>query len=214
MSTIVIFGITGYAGGQIADELLERGHHVVGVARNATEVAPRENLTVRAGSLYDSAFLTETAQGADAIVVAIRSRQNDGVELATAVPALLGAAEANGARLGVVGGAASLFLAEDGPRVIDAGFPEEYKPEAEAHSRVLDALKAADTPVDWFYLSPPANFGSHNPGKKTGTFRLGTDVLITSADGNSDISGADYATAFADEIEEPAHHQSRFTLGY
>ncbi|MFC4590074.1 NAD(P)-dependent oxidoreductase [Sphaerisporangium corydalis] len=214
MSTIVIFGITGYAGGHIADELLQRGHHVVGVARNATQMAPREHLEVRAGSLYDSAFLTETAAGADAIVVAVRPRQSDGLELVTAVPALLGAAEAGGARLGVVGGAASLLVAEGGPRVIDAGFPQEYKAEAEAHSRVLDALNASDTIVDWFYLSPPGNFGSHNPGKKTGTFRLGTDVLIIGADGNSDISGADFATAFADEIEKPAHHQARFTLGY
>lgn len=214
MSTIAIFGITGYAGGHIADELLERGHHVVGVARDTTKVTPREHLEVRAGSLYDSAFLTETVTGADAIVVATRPRQNDGIELVTAVPALLGAAEANGARLGVVGGAASLFVAEGGPRVIDAGFPEEYRAEAQAHSRVLDALKGANTSVDWFYLSPPGNFGSHNPGRKTGTFRLGTDVLIIGADGDSDISGADYAAAFADEIEKPAHHQARFTLGY
>jgi putative NADH-flavin reductase len=69
-------------------------------------------------------------------------------------------------------------------------------------------------PVDWFYVSPPFGFGAHNPGTKTGTYRLGTDVLVTDADGNADISGADFATAFADEIEKPAHHQSRFTLAY
>jgi uncharacterized protein len=214
LSTIIIFGITGFSGRNIASELLERGHDVIGVARNPAEVAPREHLEVRAGSVYDSAFITHTAQGADAIVVAIRVRQSDEVELVTAVPALLAAAAAAGARLGVVGGAASLLVAEGGPRVIDAGFPEEYRAEAEAHSRVLDALKGADTTVDWFYLSPPANYGAHNPGTKTRTFRHGADVLITDADGNSEISGADFAVAFADEIEKPAHHQARFTLGY
>jgi putative NADH-flavin reductase len=213
MSTIVIFGITGYAGRHIANELIERGHDVVGVARNPAEVVPEEHLEVRSGSIYDPALLAEISPGADAIVVAIRARQANEVELVTAVPALLTTAVAAGARLGVVGGAASLHVAEGGPLMIDAGFPEEYRPEAEAHARVLAALKDAKTTVDWFYLSPPANFGSHNPGTKTGTFRLGTDVLITGADGNSEISGADFATAVADEIEKPAHHQARFTLG-
>jgi putative NADH-flavin reductase len=146
--------------------------------------------------------------------VAVRALQPDGVELVTAVPALLNVAAAAGARLGVVGGAASLLVADGGPRVIDAGFPEEYRAEAEAHARVLEALKEAPTTVDWFYVSPSANFGAHNPGTKTGTFRLGTDVLITNAGGNSEISGADFAIAVADEIEKPAHHQARFTLGY
>jgi uncharacterized protein len=214
MSKTVIFGITGYAGGAIADELLERGHNVVGVARNPGDVAPREHLEVRSGSVHDSALLREVSQGAEAIVLAIRVLQDDGVELAATIPELLKAAEASGARIGVVGGAASLFVAEGGPRVIDAGFPKEYRAEAEAHGRVLEALRAADTNVDWFYVSPPFGFGAHNPGTKTGTFRLGTDVLVTDADGNADISGADFATAFGDEIEKPAHHQARFTLGY
>jgi uncharacterized protein len=214
MSKTVIFGITGYAGAAIASELLERGHDVVGVARNPGEVTPREHLEVRSGSVYDSGLLDEVAQGAEAIVLAIRVLQDDGVEQATAIPTLLRAAEASGARIGVVGGAASLLVAEGGPRVIDAGFPEEYRAEAEAHGRVLEALQAASTTVDWFYVSPPFGFGAHNPGTKTGTFRLGTDVLITDAAGTADISGADFAAAFADEIDEPAHHQARFTLGY
>jgi uncharacterized protein len=85
---------------------------VVGVAWDPKNVTPREHLEVRSGSLYDSAFLTKTTAGADAIVVAIRPRESDGTELATAVPALLSAAESASARLGVVGGAASLFVAE------------------------------------------------------------------------------------------------------
>jgi uncharacterized protein len=214
MSKTVIFGITGYAGGSIANELLPRGHNVVGIARNPGEVAPREHLEVRSGSVYDSAPLNEVTQGREAIVLAIRVLQDDGLELATAIPALLKAAEASGARIGVVGGAASLFVTEGGPRVIEAGFPDEYRAEAEAHGRVLEALQAADTTVDWFYVSPPFGFGAHNPGTRTGIFRLGTDVLITDADGNADISGADFAIAFAGEIEKPAHHQARFTLGY
>ena len=39
MSKTVIFGITGYAGGSIANELLHRGHNVVGIAAWALQVA-------------------------------------------------------------------------------------------------------------------------------------------------------------------------------
>ncbi|MBB2946331.1 hypothetical protein FB565_006099 [Actinoplanes lutulentus] len=214
MSTIVVLGVTGYAGGNITSELLDRGHTVVGVARDTSKVTPRERLDVRGGSLYDPAFLTETVQGADVIVVAIHARNADEPDLESAVPALLDAAAAAGARLGVVGGAGSLLVAEGGPRVLDAGFPDEYRPEAEAHARVLDALKSSGTAVDWFYVSPAGAFGSYNPGERTGTYRLGGDVLVTDAAGKSDISGADYAIAFADEIEKPAHHRARFTVGY
>jgi putative NADH-flavin reductase len=212
MSRIVVFGVTGYAGGHITAELLDRGHAVVGVARDTTRVAPRERLELRPGSLYDPAFRTKTVAGADAVVVALPAHPADGPDLDFVVPELLEAV--GGARLGVVGGAASLLVSEGGSLVLDT-LPEEYKPESEAHARVLDALRrASTTTVDWFYLSPALSFGSWSPGEKTGKFRLGTDVLITDANGNSEISGADYATAFVDEIEKPAHHRARFTVGY
>jgi putative NADH-flavin reductase len=211
MSRIVVFGVTGYAGGHITAELLDRGHAVVGVARDTTRVAPRERLELRPGSLYDPAFRTKTVAGADAVVVALPAHPADGPDLDFVVPELLEAV--GGARLGVVGGAASLLVSEGGSLVLDT-LPEEYKPESEAHARVLDALRRASTTVDWFYLSPALSFGSWSPGEKTGKFRLGTDVLITDANGNSEISGADYATAFVDEIEKPAHHRARFTVGY
>jgi hypothetical protein len=58
--------------------LLERGHTVVGVARNPADAVPRPNLEVRAGSVYDSEFVAKTLQGADAVVVATRPVQGDG----------------------------------------------------------------------------------------------------------------------------------------
>jgi hypothetical protein len=211
MSRIVVFGVTGYAGGHITAELLDRGYAVVGVARDTTQVAARERLELRPGSFYDPAFRAQIIKGADAVVVALPAHPANGPDLEVAIPELLEAVA--GARLGVVGGAATLLATKDGPPVLDT-LPEEYKPEAEAHARVLDALRRASTTADWFYLSPAASFGSWNPGEKIGNFTLGTDVLVTDANGNSEISGADYATAFVDEIEKPAHHRARFTVGY
>ena len=159
MSRIVVFGVTGYAGGHITAELLDRGHAVIGVARDATQVTAREGLELRPGSLYDPVFRAEAVKGADAVVVALPAHPADGPDLDTIVSGLLDAVA--GARLGVVGGAASLLATEGGPLVLDT-LPEEYKPESEANARVLDALRRASTTVDWFYLSLALSFGSWN----------------------------------------------------
>jgi uncharacterized protein len=65
--------------------------------------------------------------------------------------------------------------------------------------------------LNWTFMSPSALFTA---GERTGKFRLGTDHLLTGADGKSWISFEDYAVALADEIEHPAHIRKRFTVGY
>lgn len=212
MASIVIFGGTGYAGGAIAREAVRRGHSVTAVSRTGT--APGDGVTGRQGSVHDAALVDELASEADVIVVAVRAKpQDDGVKLRDAVDSLIAAAAKHGTRLGVVGGAGSLHVSEGGPRVVDLPeFPEAHKDEALSHADVLTDLRAAPEGFDWFYLSPAGGFGSYAPGEATGTYRTGGDILLTDADGNSHISGADYAQAFVDEIETPAHHRERFTV--
>jgi uncharacterized protein len=43
---------------------------------------------------------------------------------------------------------------------------------------------------------------------------VGGDVLLVDENGKSEISGEDFAVAFVDEIEQPKHHRTRFTVGY
>ena len=74
----------------------------------------------------------------------------------------------------------------------------------------LDQLRA-EKELNWTFLSPSALFTA---GERTGKFRLGTDQLLTAADGKSWISFEDFAVALADEIERPAHIRRRFTVGY
>ncbi|MBW8483246.1 NAD(P)-dependent oxidoreductase [Actinomadura parmotrematis] len=214
MATITVFGATGYAGGHITDEALRRGHEVIAVNRSGSAAA-REGVTPVAGSIGDDALVRDLAARSDVLVVAVHGSADGQPYLAALVPNLLKAAAEGGARIGVVGGAGSLKVREGGPRLIDtAGFPEAARTESASHAKVLDALRAADTGADWFYVSPAAEFGAWVPGERTGTYRLGDNVLVTDEHGKSFISGADYAIAFVDEIDEPAHHRARFTVAY
>ncbi|MFC8427575.1 NAD(P)-dependent oxidoreductase [Streptomyces sp. NPDC057253] len=159
--------------------------------------------------------MRDLAARSDVLVVAVRGSLDGEPFLPTLVPALLKAATEGGARIGVVGGAGSLHVAEGGPRVIDvAEVPAFVKAEMTAHAQTLKAPRAADTDVDWFCLSPAAEFGAHVPGERVGTFRLGARVMLSDADGRSFVSGADYALAFVDEIDKAAHHQGRLCVAY
>lgn len=215
MSTIVVFGGTGYAGSAITHEALSRGHQVVAVARDTSKLDPAEGLTLAQGDAFDADFVAEVTTGADVVVVALHAVQSDGSELKDRFQHFVDAASAAGARLGIVGGAGSLLVADGGPALYDTPeFPDAFKGEAKSHGQVLDALRASDTDVDWFYVSPAAAFGSFNPGERLGTYRTSDDLLLTDAEGNSEVSGADFAIAFVDEIETPAHHQARFAVAY
>jgi putative NADH-flavin reductase len=130
------------------------------------------------------------------------------------IAALAAEATAAGVRLGAIGGAGSLHVAEGGPRLFDTErFPAAAKPESLTMLAVLEDLQATSD-LDWFYVSPPAMFGAFNPGEERGTYRVGGDVLLADENGVSDIGGADFGRAFVDEIETPAHRRARFTVAY
>ncbi|AZI64426.1 NAD(P)H-binding protein [Rhodococcus qingshengii] len=212
MSKIAVFGGNGFAGSAIAKEAASRGHEVTVVARSAQSGT---DTNVVQGSVHDNTIVEQITADNDVVVVAIPAREIDGKRLLDAVTPLADAAARNGARIAVVGGAGSLLVSEGGPRVVDTpDFPDAYKGEALAHADVLDALRATDSNVDWFYVSPAAAFGAHAGVAPKGSFQLGGDILLTDAQGNSAIAGEDYAHAFVDEIETPAHRRQRFTVAH
>jgi putative NADH-flavin reductase len=212
MTSIAIIGGTGYAGSHIAREAAARGLDVTTVARSLPS-SPVAGTTHVVGSLADAVLIEKLAGDHDVLAIAVH---------ATGEPALLdvlddviAAAEASAARLAFVGGAGSTLVTEGGPRLVDTdAFPAEYKPEALAHGAVLDRLRAHDGPLEWFYVSPAAAFGSWAEGEANGSYRISDDVLLADGDGNSAIGGADYAKAFVDEVIAPAHRNARFHVAY
>lgn len=213
MARIVVIGGTGYAGGHIAAEAASRGHEVVSVSRK--EPANRiDGVEYVQGDVRDAAFLAETFDGADAVVSAIAPRGDMTDSGLDAVRALTDALTGTSTRLGVVGGAMGSLSAAGGPRLWDLGVPEEYRHEAKVGIDALEILQDSADGLDWFYVHPPKEFGAWVPGERTGAYRDGGEVFVEDADGRSYISGADYAVAFIDEIENAQHRRERFTVGY
>jgi putative NADH-flavin reductase len=201
---IALIGVTGRVGSRLLAELLRRGHHVTGIARNTGKLAGQPGLVPKNADADQPAQLAPLLAGHDAVISALKFATTDAKTLIAAVK------QAGGRRLLVVGGAATLEVAP-GHILLDApGFPAAYRPEAEGGLRFLDSLRG-ERELDWTFLSPPAEL---DPGERTGKFRLGTDQLLTDANGKSWISMEDYAIAFVDELEAPKHSRQRFTVGY
>jgi putative NADH-flavin reductase len=128
---------------------------------------------------------------------------------------LVALAREHGTRLGVLGGASSLFVSPDGPRLLDvAPVPPEVRPEVDLGSHKLETLRQSPDDLDWFYLSPAAEFGAWVPSPETGQYRTSDDVLLRGPDGTSQISAADLALAVLDEIDHPTHHRRRFHVAH
>lgn len=211
MTSIAIWGGTGYAGSAIAREALARGFAVTAFARNAPST-PIDGVVYRQASLADVAAVEEAADH-DVVVVAVHATGEPSLD--EVLDSLVKASRTAGSRLSFVGGAASSFVDDAGTRLLDSpDFPAEYKAEASAHAEVLDRLGEEPEGLDWFYVSPAAVFGAWAAGEATGSYRIGGDRLVVKDDGTSEISGADFALAFVDEIAQPRHPRRRFTVGH
>jgi len=201
---IAVIGASGNAGSRITTELARRGHAVTAIARHPEKIAEQANVTPTSGDVMDQAGLARLLAGHDAAISSVHFLASDPAKL-------IGAAkESKVGRYLVVGGAGSLEVAPGVRLVTTPGFPVAYKAEAEKGAAFLDLLRA-EKELRWTFLSPSALFVA---GERTGKFRLGTDQLLTAADGKSSISFEDFAVALADEIERPTHIRQRFTVGY
>jgi putative NADH-flavin reductase len=213
---IVLIGASGFVGTAVLEELLQRGHHVTAVVRNAAKLAPRAGLEIAVADAYDEAAVAAAVRGHDAVVSAFNPGWDE--------PALYdkflqgsaaierGVAAGGVKRLLVVGGAGSLFVAP-GVQLVDtpefAGHvPANVVPGAKAARDALTALRG-NTALEWTFLSPPALLA---PGERTGRYRLGGEELLMAGDAPAGISVADLAVAIADEIEHPRHVRARFTV--
>ena len=193
---------------------MDRGHEVAAIVRNPDKLSPHAKLHPKKGDVYNEDEVARLAAGHDAVISAfnpgwtnpdIYSQQVKGTH-----SIINGVKKAGVKRLLFVGGAGSLEVTSGVQSVDMPGFPTEYKQGALATREALNMLRN-ETDLERSFLSPSADVF---PGQRTGTFRLGTDQLLTNAQGESRISVEDYAMAMIDEVEKPKHIRRRFTVGY
>jgi len=217
MANVVLIGATGFVGSAILNELLTRGHKVTAVVRNAAKLPKNDNLTAVEEDVANVDAIAAIAKGKDAVISAYNpgwTNPEIGRLTTENYPKIVEAVKKSGvARLLIVGGAGTLFV-KPGLRVVDSGaIPAEImdgvRPLGDFY--LNDLTKEHD--LDWVFFSPAGAFDEK--GERTGKFRLGKDDLIVdAATGTSHISVQDYAIAMVDELEKPAHHMERFTIGY
>src|SRR4051795_13605254 len=203
MARITVLGGTGYGGAAVVREAARRGHTVTSYSRRPPE-QPVDGVTYVTGSLLDAELLSRSVRDADVVFEALSPRGDMQGKVEGVVDDLIRLADEAGVRLGVLGGASSMLVSEGGPRLFDvAEPPPEVLPEVQTGLDVLEALKRAPETLDWFYVSPAAEFGAWVQAPVTGAYRLSDDVLLADENGVSTISGADLAVAVVDEIEQP-----------
>jgi putative NADH-flavin reductase len=215
MARITVLGGTGYGGEAVVREASRRGHAVTSYSRRppAEPVAGVEYVTA---SLLDPEVLAQSVRDADVVFEALSPRGDMQGKVEGIVDDLIRLADESGVRLGVLGGASSMLVSEGGPRLFDVGeTAPEILPEVQTGLDVLKTLQTkAPVTLDWFYVSPAAQFGAWVDAPVTGAYRLSDDVLLTDENGVSQVSGADLALAVLDEIEQPRYRRRRFHVAH
>ncbi|OZG74465.1 NAD-dependent dehydratase [Hahella sp. CCB-MM4] len=210
---IAIFGATGWIGGTIAQEALNRGHEIVALVRDTSKLPTHDHLTGQAFDLTDNASLASLNLEADVVIASIGGRAAGNHEITpdTARKLLEELPKANINRLYWVGGAGSLEAAPGITLLSNPEFPEAYKGEALAQSQALEVFRKNSGSVDWTFISPAAEIF---PGEKSGQYRVGGDSLLVDEEGKSRISVQDYAAAMLDQVENNAHPNERIGVAY
>lgn len=210
---ITVIGATGMAGSAVVAEALKRGHTVTAIARSTARLAalPADaKLTTRAQDAFTltKADLTASDAVIDAFAVAPDQAYLH-VDLAAYLVHTL--RETTFPRLGFILGAGSLHTGTDHHLFVR---DLEQDPHAASFISVpqnqlaeLTFLRDV-TNVNWFGVSPAADF---HAGPAVPAL-LGTDDLLVNADGKSTTSAGTMAVALLNELEEPKHHQTRFTV--
>lgn len=213
---VVVIGATGFVGSHIVNELISRNIQVTGISRNE-KVSDKNNLKYVAADVKNVEALAEILKQHNVVVSAFGggwTNPNIYEDFINGSKAIQQAVKQSGVkRFITVGGAGSLYLS-DGTQLVDT-FPQDnpFLQGAKAARDYLDILKE-EKELDWAFFSPAIDMHQGITIGRTGKYRLGTDYPVMDDDGKNILSGEDLAVIIADEVENPKHHQMRFTAAY
>lgn len=214
---VSLIGASGFVGSNILEELLNRGHEVTAIVRDAAKVKQSNTLlTVKEADVLNNEALTAAIEGTDAVISAYNAGwtnpnlYHDFLAGSEAIQNAVKASDVN--RLIVIGGAGSLEI--DGNQLVDGpDFPAEYKAGATAARDYLNLIKKEEE-LEWTFFSPAIEMHPGITTGRTGQYRLGTNSPVFNEEGRSILSVEDLAVVIVDELESNQHPKQRFTAAY
>ncbi|GAB3271977.1 NAD(P)-dependent oxidoreductase [Arthrobacter pigmenti] len=209
---IGIIGATGNAGSALFAEATKRGHQAAAIVRDPAKA--RELLGGGASILERDAFdlTADDLSAFDVVVNAFGATPDQAYLHVDLTQSLIdGASGENAPRLIFILGAGSLTTGGDNHLFVDdlRNLPgaEAWVSIPENQLKQLEQLRTV-TQVDWVGVSPSAHFIPGEATKPT----LGGEALLYAPDGESHTTTGTMAVAILDEIENPAHRLTRFTV--
>lgn len=213
---IAIIGASGFVGSKLVNEALNRGLEVTAIARKIENI-PVENVIKVSVDVNNADELSKVLKNQDVVISAFNAgwtNPNLYDDFLSGSKSIQQAVKQAGVkRMIVVGGAGSLYANVDQQLVDLVSFPPEIKPGATAARDYLNILKE-EKELDWVFFSPAIEMHPGVTEGRTGKYRLGKDHPVVDENNVSKLSPEDVAVLLLDEVEDPKHHQERFTAAY
>lgn len=196
---VTVFGATGGTGKHVVEQALAAGHEVTAVARDVSEVTPRDGLTVLQGDVVDFASVEQAVAGSDAVVsvLGVADRRKPTKLFSEGVSNMVRAMKASGTKR-------IIALSADGVEPNPAVNIGQRLVIALVVARILKHLYGdmlemervlADSETDWTVVRPPRLSDKEH----TGAYQVSTGEPGPSS-GISRADLADYiVTRLADE---------------
>ena len=217
MKKVAVIGATGFVGTQVVKELANRGYFVNALARNTSKIEESENIKAVTVDVYNTSELSEILKGNDAVISAFNpgwTNPNIFEDFLKGAESIEKAVEESGVkRFITVGGAGSLYIAENLQLIDTPEFPAEIKPGAEAARQYLEIIKKNEN-LDWTFFSPAIEMHQGTAGVRKGTYRTALENPVFDEEGRSVLSVEDVAVALVDELENNQFVRQRFTAAY
>lgn len=213
---IAIIGATGFVGSNILNELASRNHEITAIVRNPKN-DENSNISWIKADINEVEKLSKIVAGNDVVISAFNpgwTNPNIYDDFLLGSKNIQKAVKLSGVKRYItIGGAGSLFVAPNLQAVDTRDFPKEIFPGASAARDYLNILKE-EKELDWAFFSPAFEMHQGITTGRTGKYRLGLENPVVDENQRSILSGEDLAVVIADEVENPKHHQVRFTAAY
>jgi putative NADH-flavin reductase len=192
---LAIFGATGRTGRVVVEQALQDGHEVTALTRDPARIPPHQRLRVVAGDVRDPAPVTETIDGAHAVVSTL-GRQRRGPEICTeGIQTVLSAMAPSGPRRLIV--LSNYGVAESRHRSLYVSVSWLLERPVLLDKERMEAL-VRNSDAEWTLVRAPVLTN----GPRTGRYRTGTDLRLTFT---SKASRADIAEFMLSELQNNAH---------